>query len=906
VQKNYREEMLKSNNKKLMNYLLLIALLLFIQITAEAKTNLQLTDLKSEYISDPIGLDVKNPQLSWRMESDIKNVKQAAYRILVSDSEDELKKDNGNVWDSGIQKTSKSTGVLYGGKELLSRNRYFWKVKVWDSDNAESEWSKTAYFEMGLMKQEDWAGSWVGFASGWEGKPIYFKKTFTVNKEVKKARMYISGIGYYFFLLNGERIGDYVLDPATSDYTKRVYYSTYDIAKYLKNDNVMVITVGHGWYGMPKLRLQLEITYTDGTSDVITSSDVRNIACGAIVRSGIYDGEYYDARINDPDLYNTKPIGIMNDIWSYSQFAEAPGGKMEAQKIEPIKIVDKIVPQKITEPKPGVYIIDAGRNLAGWAELKVKGDRGTEIKLKFAETLYPDGTVNQENLRSAEATDTYILEGSGAEEKWEPSFTYHGFRYIQVEGFPYPVKPGDITVKIVRSSVEETGKFKCSNELLNKIHNMVKNTEASNIHSIPTDCPQRDERMGWLNDLTVRIEQAIYNFDLSRFYNKYINDVSDIQGTDGSITCTAPFKYGARPADPVCASYLLLALKSYEFYGNLEIIKEHYSGLKAWTDFLVSKTKDGIVEYSYYGDWCPPVKFGRTDNTAVSLNTPGLMMSTGYLYYCAKMMSQMAALTGRSDDEKYYSSLAEKTAAAFNKAYWDENKGGYASNNQASNSFALFLGLVDKKNISRVVENLVNDVKENDYHLTTGNLCTKYLMEMLTEYGHVDAAYKIASQETYPGWGYMLANGATTLWERWENETTCAMNSHNHPMMGSVDSWFYKYILGIRPDISGAGFSKFSIHPYIPNDMKYAEGELKTVKGVIKSAWKKENGLIKLNITIPANTTAEVFIPAKEVSSVKEGSKKAAGLKELKYVRQQDNCAVFEVGSGTYQFEAKY
>ena len=577
---------------------------------------------------------------------------------------------------------------------------------------------------------------------------------------------------------------------------------------------------------------------------------------------------------------------------------------MVSQKLEPIKIMDTIIPKDIKEPVPGIYVIDAGQNLAGWASLKVKGERGTEISMKFAESLYKDGTVNQENLRSAEAKDTYILKGEG-EEQWEPSFTYHGFRYVQVEGFPYPPKPGDIQIKIVRSSVDQTGKFKCSNELLNRIHHMVWSTEASNLHSIPTDCPQRDERMGWLNDLTVRIEQALYNFDLSRFYPKFIDDVEDTQDPDGTITCTATFRYGSRPADPVSASYLLLALKSYEFYGNKEIISQHYKGLKAWTDYLNSRTKDGIVDYSYYGDWCPPIEFG-VNSGSVSKYTPGVYISTGYLYYCAKMISQMADLLGNEVDKSFYSKLAEKTAIAINDKYWDEKAGGYGSNNQACNSFALFLGLVDKDRIPRVVNNLVTDVKNHDYHLTTGNLCTKYLLEMLTEYGYPEVAYKVAAQETYPGWGFMLANGATTLWERWEHETGGAMNSHNHPMMGSVGSWFYKYILGILPDNNGPGFEKFIIHPIIMNDLNFAEGEFSSVKGLIKSAWKKENGSIYLNVTIHGNSTATVYVPTKNINSMTESNRKINRVKEIKFLNAQDNYAVYQLGSGTYHFKSDW
>jgi alpha-L-rhamnosidase len=907
------KQMINLANKKnrLLKYIFLISVFcLSLALTEnkkeEGKSFLNVLDLKCEYTSDPIGLDIQTPQLSWRIESEKKGTIQTAYEVLIADSLKELNKNIASVWSSGIIKSSKSTGIIYNGDKLISRTRYYWKVRIWDSNNIASDWSKSAFFEMGLLNQEDWKGIWAGFTPGLKGGVLYFKKTFNIEKNVKQARVYISGLGYYVLNLNGKKVGDCVLDPATSNYYKKIYYSTFDVTEFLKNQNAMVITLGTGWYGIPKLRMQLEITFVDGTTTTITSDDVRSVTTGPIVKSNIYDGEYYDAREEDPEIYSTTPINVQNKKWGYGQYVEPPGGNMVSQKVEPIKVVDTITPQKITEPKPGVYIVDNGQNIAGWASLKVKGERGRIITLKFAESLYKDGTVNQENLRTAEAKDTYILKGGGEEERWEPSFTYHGFRYIQVEGFPYPLKADDIQIKVVRSSVRQVGKFTCSNELLNRIHKMVSRTEASNLYSVPTDCPQRDERMGWLNDLTVRIEEAIYNFDLSRFYAKYIADIGDEQGKDGSITDTAPFKYGARPADPVSASYLLLAWKSYEFYGNEEIIRQNYDGLKAWVTYLISRTKEGIVDYSYYGDWSPPLEFGEGIYGANSKFTPGLLMSTGYLYYDCKIISQMAHILGNKSDEVYFENMAEKTATAFNNKYWNEQLGGYGSNNQACNSFALFIGLVNKERIVRVVDNIVKDVKDRNYHLTTGNLCTKYLLEALTKYGHPNVAFKIATQETYPSWGYMMANGATTLWERWEGNGNGAMNSLNHPMMGSVDSWFYKYILGIIPDITKPGFEDFSIHPYVINDLDSAAGELNTVKGVIKSAWKKAHGSFYLEVTVPENSTATIYVPTKNVKSITESNKKIDEAAGIKFLNTQDDYAVFQVGSGKYQFKSDW
>ncbi len=885
-----------------------IFIILLMMPVIVAGSSASTVDLKCEYASNPIGLDALEPQLSWRIESQERGVSQTAYRIIVADSKTLIDQNVGNIWDSGKINSSHSSGIKYAGSELKSRNRYYWKVKLWDK-NREYEWSAPAFFEMGLLKASDWVADWVSAVPKWPGKVLYFRTNFNLKQSVKEARVYIAAVGYYNLYVNGAKVGDHVLDPGVTSYDKRVLYVTYDINDYLKQENVIGISVAPGWYGVPKVRAQIELTYGDGSKgQIITSGSTGwGVSIGPIVSSDIYDGETYDATLEDPG-WNSDPgfrsNGLTGDSWKNVVAIAPPGGKLVAQQLEPIKIVDKIRPVKISEPSPGVYVIDAGRNLAGWASIKVKGSKGTKISLKFAETLYENGTVNKENLRGAKATDTYILKGSG-EETWEPDFTYHGFRYIQVEGFSYRPTADDIQVKVVRSAIAEHGNFNCSNDLLNRICKMVMLTEANNLHSIPTDCPQRDERMGWLNDMTVRIEPAIYNLDMSRFYAKWIDDISDTQNQEGSIADTAPFHWGYNPADPVSASYLLLAWQSYNFYGNEQIIHKHYGGLKAWVDFLNSKTEDGIVTYSRWGDWCPPIKFS-VNNSPLSKDTPGELMSTGYLYYCAKIIAQMADIIGKKEDVARYNEIALKTKEAYNKKFWKDDIGGYHSNNQACNSFSLFAGLVDDEKVKLVVDNLAADVKKNDDHLTTGNQCTKYLLEMLSEHGHYEAAYRIATQRTYPGWGYMIDNGATSLWERWENMTGGQMNSHNHPMMGSIGSWFYKYILGIIPDIDHPGFERFTIRPIIFNDIDYAEGDYQSVKGVIKSSWRKKAGTISFNITIPCNSTAIVYVPTKQPKSITESNRKINNVNGVKFLKNEGNYAIFEVGSGTYNFVSKY
>lgn len=880
----------------------------FFTRNARAQGSPAITGLKTEYADRPVGMDIARPQFSWMITSVQPGARQESYRVLVSDDSIRLSNDDANMWDSKQILSAQSTGILYSGRALKSRTRYFWKVQVRMGGAPASRWSPISFFETGLLDPKAWTGDWVGYSFGWPGKVLYFRHVFDCAKPVAQARIYLAGIGYNTVRLNGHKVGNQVLDPANSDYAKRVYYSTYDITAQLHKQNVLLIAVAPGWYGMPKLRLQADIRYTDGSVQQFSSTEIRRVTLGPVVSAGVLDGEQYDARLEKFEQWDipsdTIIKGLPNQEWGYALTVEPPGGKMVAQHQEPIRVVEAFHPVSVKEVRPGVQVLDAGQNLAGWLELRTRAKAGTGIVMKFAETLNPDGSVNQENLRTARATDVYIAKGAGKEEMWEPSFTYHGFRYIQIEGLPYTPKRTDFSIKRVRSDVAETGSFTSSSKLLNAIHQMVKRTEASNLHSIPTDCPQRDERMGWLNDMTVRIDQAIYNFDMSRFYPKYLDDISDGQDEEGRIGDTAPYKVGGRPADPVSISYLLLALKCYEYYGNRTIIEKHYAGFKAWVNFLQSQTKDGILEYSYYGDWSPPAELGVSGvgYGAVSKNTPGALMSTGFLYYYAKLMERMATITGRTGDAWSYSSLAKATAIAFHDRFWNASTGGYGSNNQACNAFALFLKMGNSEQQERTLQNLVKDVKAQGYHLTTGNICTKYLLEVLSERGQMDVAYSIATQTTYPSWGYMLEKGATTLWERWEYQTGSSMNSHNHPMMGSVGSWFYKYLLGILPNENSPGFERFIIRPRFPKDLESCNGSFHSVKGVIRSGWKQEKGRILLNLSIPANSVAEVYVPSGKSGQIMVNGRPYSENTHLRFLRREEGRAVFEVTSGSYAF----
>jgi alpha-L-rhamnosidase len=900
---------------------------------------IEVFDLRCEYTQNPLGIGTARPRFSWSLSHHKRGQGMTAYQVLAASSLSALESGEVDVWNSGRLPTRGDLPVEYGGKPLHSGERVYWKVRAWDRGAGADDqgkpgpYSPPAWFETALLKLEDWQAEWIGYPAVWNGRALYFHKGFTVEKAVHRARVYVTGLGYYELHLNGQKVGDHVLDPGTSDYSKRVLYATYDVSSDLRvGRNVIGAMVGNGWYGAPKLLCQLMVEYEDGSAITACTGNGWQVTTGAVLENSIYGGEMYDARLEQTG-WDT-PEGESTWPWYMAVGTDGPGGRLEAQMTNPIRVVQTLQPKQMSQPKPGVYVYDMGQNTAGWARLYVQGQCGDQVTLKFAETVYEDGTVNQENLRGAKATDVYIFKG-GEPETWEPRFTYHGFRYVQMEGYPGTPGPKAIEGRVVRSSVEPVGEFTCSNELLNRIYQMVWWTEYSNQHSIPTDCPQRDERMGWLNDLGARSEEAFYNFDMCRFMAKFVGDIQDTQHpVTGAITDTAPYRYGSRPADPVSVSYLLIPWLLYRFYGDRRALEEHYDSLKHWVDYLTTRSEGYVVYYSYYGDWAPPVQeaiASASGDSPISRNTPGALISTGYYAYSARLIFQMAKVLGKTVDAAVYAALADKIKQVYNQRFWDEASGGYGSNNQACNAFSLYMGLAPDERRERVLANLVRDVVDvHQYHLTTGNLCTKYLLEVLVSEGKEDVAYRLAVQTTYPSWGYMLANGATTLWERWEKMTGGGMNSHNHPMLGSVGAWFYKAVAGINLDLVGAdpcvypvgadacvcpsegtAFSTFSIHPHLMGDLTYARAALKTVRGQIETAWERRDGSLSLRATVPVGSQAHISLPrpAEGAFTIREGKTvvwkdgaPAEVVLGVTGILEEKGWITFTVGSGNYHF----
>jgi alpha-L-rhamnosidase len=866
-------------------------------------------NLRCEYLSNPLGMDVRQPRLAWVLEHAARGQRQTAYQILVATRPETLAQDKGDQWDSGKVASEDSTQVAYSGKPLQSGTAYYWKVRTWDKDGNASPYSRAAQFEMGLLSADEWKAQWIAGGN-------LLRKEFSVPGKVRRARAYVTALGYYELRLNGEKVGANVLDPAWTTYEKRSLYTTYDVTECLRQGlNTVGVMLGNGWavppkqygppiatpYSSPALLLQLQVELEGGKQLTIVSDASWKTARGPITSDSIYDGETYDARLETPgwDL-----AGFNDSTWETAQVTKGAGGALSAQMMPPIRVVDTLVPLRMTNPRPGVYVYDLGQNFSGWARLRVSGPRGTAVRMRFAELLYDDGMINRENLRRAKATDTYILRGDGELEVYEPHFTYHGFRYVELTGFSGTPGLDTLRGRVVHSAVESVGSFAASKPILGQIQQIIRWGYLSNLHSVPTDCSQRDERMGWMGDAQATAETAMLNFDMAAFFTNFIRDIQDVQGSDGSVTDTVPHKYGSRPADPAWGTaYPLLCWYMYEQYGDRRILEENYEGLKKYVEFLRSKAPDNVLRFSHYGDW-------------VALEpTPGELVSDAYYYYDVQLLSKIAALLGKSADAQAYSQLAAEIKDAFHREFYDAKRGAYANGTQTANTLALFFDLVPNDQRSRVLARLTNDiVYGHDTHVTTGFIGVQYLLPLLTGSGRADLAYELATQTTYPSWGYMIANGATTLWEVWQNKTGPSMNSHNHHMFGSVGAWFYQALAGINLEPDGVGYRRIRIEPQIVRDLAWASGTLETVRGAVSSAWNHSPGVVTLDVTIPANSQARVVIPKEAEATevvVREGQEVVwekghyvPGVPGVTGASQEKNGSiVVEVGSGQYSFK---
>jgi len=913
-------------------FLYILSLLFF--SCSEDSINIKVINPTCENRIDPLGVDILHPHLGWELISTFRNKKQSAYQILVSDSKETLADSMRNLWDTKKVISNQSIQIEYKGKQLSSGMTCYWKVRVWDEADNVSDWSEVASWEMGLLEEKDWKAKWINDGKSepqnlkeyYENDPApLFRYEFKTDKEIKQARLYITGLGYYEASINGERVGDHVLDPGWTNYSKRVLYSTYDVTDLIQEGgNCIGVELGNGWFnplpmtmwgkfnlrdalphGRPKFIAQLRIDYTDGTSQIIVSNEEWKTHGGPILRNNIYLGEVYDARkeINDWDKF-----GFDDSGWTKAKFADVKLGKLQSQNQPPIKITGKLKPIKLTEPKPNVYIFDMGQNYAGWVKLKVKAPAGAKVRLRYGELLNKDGILNvmtsvagQIKGRKGDGSliggpfapdtawqsDTYITKGKGVE-FYTPKFTWHAFRYVEVTG--YPGKPPIDAIEGLRlsSALTKTGSFECSNELFNKIQKMTEWTFLSNVFSVQSDCPHR-ERFGYGGDLAVTTDAFIYNFDMSNFYTKVVRDFQDAALPDGRLTDTAPYVGIDFCGIGWAFAHPLTLLELYQYYGNVSLIKEQYETARRWFEGVISK--DELI-----------VTYGLSDHESLA-PIPTSEMVTPLYYQSAVIMSKLAEIINRTDDVERYKKLSEQIKKAYLKNFHDEGTGKFAPYTQGSQSFAIYTGLVPKDEIKYAVDELVNNVKKHNDHLTTGIFGTKYSLDVLSEYGHAETAAQMVNQKSFPGWGFMLEDGATTLWEHWEFSDNTY--SHNHPMFGSVSEWFYKWVAGIQADSSAIGFDKIVIRPQIISEVNWAKAHYNSIHGKIVSEWELDGETLRLNVEIPVNTTATIYLPSNDSTKIKEGGIDITKVPNIKFSNTANGCAIYSIGSGSYSFESQ-
>lgn len=920
-------------NKRSKYFLAVLCMFFFLPIMGMGKKEkIYLQNLRCELSVNPLGIDVVKPRLSWEIYGNGRGIEQTHYQIVVASSKEKLLNGIGDIWNSGKVKSDQSIHVVYAGSVLKSGSKYFWRARVWTNKGA-SSWSKVQYWTMGLLNPEDWKAAWIGLDRSfpWDNAKAqfsrlsarYFRKEFKCTKNIQSATVFICGLGYYQLYLNGRRIGHQVLTPSPTDYTKSVLYNTYDVTDDVKTGKNAIGTIlGNGLFftmrqnyktykirnfGFPKMILQLEIKYADGTKKTIVSNSSWKVtADGPMRTNNIYDGAEYDARKTMPG-WNT--VAFNDTTWLPVELVSAPGGRLKAQMSEKVKVMDTINPVTIHYLRPGVYIMDMGQNMAGWIKMKVKGKRGRQVTLRFAETLQQNGELATTNLREAKATDVYTLSGEGLE-VWEPAFVYHGFRYVEITNYPGIPDKANFSGMVVYDGLKTTGNFESSNTLLNKIYHNACWGINSNYKGLPVDCPQRDERMPWMGDRTMSSYGESFIFGNAKLYAQWLEDIDEAQTADGIIPDVAPafWKYYI---DDVAwpAAYFQVAEMLYHQYGLLRPIEKHYPSMKRWVRHIERSYMENYLIYDdKFGDWCMPPKYTELIHAKEpSRITDGTLIGTAYYYHILDLMSRFAERLNKKEDRLEYLTLAGKIRSAFNKKFLNKTTGQYSNNTVTANLLPLIFGITPQAYLQEVFDNIVKKtIKAYDRHISTGTLGTQWIMRGITKYGRPDLAFSIVNTTEYPGWGYMVANGATTIWELWNGDKANPwMCSRNHVMLlGDLVVWYFEDVAGIKSSVTAPGFKQIIMKPQLTDSLQFVDASYHSVHGLITSNWEKNDKAFYWDISIPGNTSAVVYLPASSPQSVTENGISIDNADNVKFEKMKNGFAIIKLKSGHYEFKS--
>jgi alpha-L-rhamnosidase len=915
------------DDRKFSTSLFLILLFLILNFSCTTKPSLTIQKLLVDYAENPINIDNTNPRFSWVIYSGKRNKSQSAYHILVAPDKEKLKVGEADIWDSGKIHSSETIQHEFSGKVLEPNRKYFWKVIVWDEKGEEYE-SPVAVFETAFLHQSDWQANWIGagpvkqplpekgfFSDKKEqytladtvvhsGQSLLLRKEVQLEKKIKSAKAFVTGLGIYEFYINGQRVGENLLAPAKTPYHKHILYDTYDVTGLLKKgENALGFHLGNGWYnpykkwwaqyrmqwfGHKKAIGQIQIEFTDGTSETIKTDETWKYSYGPVTFNCIYDGEIYDARLEQKDWIQP---GFDDANWKPVTVFEKLAARLESHTMPPVKVVETIQPVKIKTAE-NLQVFDMNQNFSGWVRIKVKGEKGTKIRIRFAEDIFPDSALDVTSNEHAKATAEYILKGDSVE-TYEPRFTYFGFKYAEVSAENGTLDLQDIEGCVVHTDNKKAGDFECGNEQVNKIHRATVWSQKSNMLGYPMDCPQRDERLGWFGDAQVTAEEAMFNFDMARFYENWFEGIRDNQDTKtGDLPIISPQPYIWDEGVEWSSTWFTMVWQFYQVYGDKRILARHYEPMKRYMQFLDSISDNYILQMGWIGDWGSMVK-GWKEGQPESV-------PTAFYFYDAVILSKIAHVLGNEPESQQFAVLADEIKSAYNKRYFNPETGNYSEGSQMANAFPLFLGLVQEEYKAKVFENLVADIEvTNDTHLTTGVLGTKYMPEALAQLGRTDVVWELINQKTYPSWNSMMEK-YTTVCEFWTLK-----QSKNHVMMGSIDAWFFKYIVGIRLSEEAPAFKSFIIQPHVLKDLDHATASTETICGKVSAEWKIENRNFRLNVEVPFNTTAKVFIPASEKAVIKEGNLMLKEVKEIEYMGFLDGFHLLKVPSGKYNFIVK-
>lgn len=907
--------------------------------------------LRCEYLTNPEGIDLTTPRLSWKLKTDEPATHQRAYRILVASSRGQLQKNVGDLWDSGKVESDQSHIIDYAGKPLLSTMPCFWKVQVWNSDNEPSDWSMPAHWSMGLLDQKEWQAEWIGCTNqppalkmepGVQRPTLsvrdtppeewhkyitaeqaecklparYIRREFELKKPVKRAVVYMSGLGFYELFANGREVENERMQPGLTLYSKRILYVTHDLTGTLKQGkNALGVILGNGRFwaprrvtpaeyyngGTPRLLLQMHIEYTDGSKEKLLSDPSWRITDRGPIRSNNeYDGECYDARM---ETRGWASVGFDDSTWEDAVALSAPGGRMQAQMIEPMRVVQELKPISV-EPVKGGYIVDMGQSFYGNVRINVRGPAGTQIKLTSAYSLNDAGELRVRDNREALCTDSYLLKGEG-EEVWAPRFKGQGFRRVWVQGWPGVPTVDNFVGQVLSMDLQESGKFECSDPLINQIYSNCRWTQRMYLRSVPMD-PDRDERQGWTGDQNMNALSYSYSWNVYPFFRKWIEDIRLDQMQNGLLPAVSPTFWNFYPYGhlwPSGITFIPEILRTQ--YGDSSVIFESYDVAKKWMTMIEKRRldKDGIYPRGDWGDWQEvSVNIGKGRSTEIPF------IETAYFYHHCQLMSKTAAKINRPDDAKHYRELGARTKIAFNKKFFNRQTAVYGKGAQTSYALAIILDLIPDGLNERVIHNFVDSIEnKSGGHPSSGMVGMQWIFMAIDKIDRNDLALTMLQKKTFPSWGYMISKGATSIWEKWNSDTAGpGMNSQGLLFLGgNINAWLFESLAGLRPDPANPGFKHIIFKPHPMGDLTYAKATYQSPYGEVVSDWKLEDEIFRWKVRVPPNTTGTVYIPATNAVAIKESGKAVSENKNVQFLRIESGRSLYKLAPGSYKFSAQ-